>query len=88
MQFTNSLKRTEMPYNIQQDFIDLSDKVIEDLQSSIVKIAQDATKEGYNQGILTSVEFLRKTASMNPQYSGVLNGCARALEDVIKEYQK
>jgi hypothetical protein len=58
---------------------------VEELQSSIVKIAQDAAKEGYNQGILTSAEFLRKTASINPQYSGVLNGCARALEDIIKE---
>lgn len=58
---------------------------VEELQSSIVKIAQNAANDGYNKGILTSVEFLRKTASMNPQYSGVLNGCARALEDIIKE---
>jgi hypothetical protein len=60
----------------------------EAIQSSMVKVAQDAANEGYNQGILVSVEFLRKTASMNPQFSGVLNGCSRALEDLIKENRK
>jgi hypothetical protein len=69
--------------------IEITNQVhVEELQSSIVKIAQDAAIEAYNKGILTSAEFLRKTASMNPQCSGVLNDCARALEDLIKEYQK
>lgn len=57
----------------------------ERIQSSMVKIAQDTAKESYHQGILTSAEFLRKTAEMNPQYSEILNTCAQVLADLIKE---
>lgn len=66
----------------------MTENSVEELQSAMVKIAQDAATEGYNQGILTSSEFLRKTASLNPQNAEILNTCAQVLEDLIKEKMK
>lgn len=66
----------------------MTENSFEKLQSKIVKIALDAATEGYNQGILTSSEFLRKTASLNLQNAEILNTCAQVLEDLIKEKMK
>lgn len=66
----------------------MTENSVEELQSEMVKIALDASTEGYKQGILTSTEFLRKTASLNPQVSEILNSCAQVLEDLIKEEMK
>jgi hypothetical protein len=82
-----------MPYNtlIHKDMTSshkMNEIDFEEIQSSMVKIAEDAAKEGYFHGILTSAEFLRKTAEINPQYSEILNICAQAIADLIKEYQK
>ena len=62
----------------------MTENSVEELQSTMVKIAQDA----YNQGILTATERLRKVAELNPQHSGVLNACIHLVEDLIKEKMK
>lgn len=54
-QFTNILTTTKMPYNIQQDFIDPSDKVIEDHQSNF-KILPCPFCGGTDFGITCDVE--------------------------------
>ena len=59
-----------------------------ELESEMVKIALDAATEGYNQGVLTAAELLRKTAELNPQVSETLNTCAQVLEDIVKEKMK
>ena len=66
----------------------MTENSVEELHSEIVKIALDASTEGYKRGVLTSAEFLRKTASLNPQVSETLNTCAQVLEDLIKEEMK
>lgn len=66
----------------------MTENSVEELQSKIVKIALDASTEGYNQGVLASAELLRKTASLNPQNAEILNTCAQVLEDIIKEKMK
>ena len=63
-------------------------KELEELQSAMVKIALDASKEGYNQGVLTAANVLRKVLELNPQHSGVLKGCIHLVEDLIKEKMK
>ena len=62
----------------------------EELKSEMVKIALDASKEGYRRGILASSEFLRKTASaeLNQQNAEILNTYAQVLEDIIEEEMK
>ena len=66
----------------------MTENSVEELKSEMVKIAQDAATEGYNQGILTATERLRKVAELNPQHSGVLNACIHLVEDLIKEKMK
>jgi len=66
----------------------MTENSVEELQSEIVKIALDASTEGYKRGVLSSAELLRKTASLNPQVSETLNTCAQVLEDLIKERMK
>ena len=73
----------EITYMFTPDEVD-----VEELQSSIVKIALDAGTEGYNQGVLASAELLRKTAELNPQVSETLNTCAQVLEDIVKDRMK
>jgi len=66
----------------------MTENSVEELKSEMVKIALDASTEGYKRGILTSAEILRKTAELNPQVSETLNTCAQVLEDLIKERMK
>jgi hypothetical protein len=66
----------------------MTENSVEELQSEMVKLAQDAATEGYNQGILTATEILRKVAELNPQNAEILNTCAQVLEDLIKEKMK
>lgn len=66
----------------------MTENSVEELQSEMVKLAQDAATEGYNQGILTATEILRKVAELNPQNAEILNTCAQVLEDFIKEKMK
>ena len=66
----------------------MTENSVEELKSEMVKIALDASTEGYKRGILTSAEILRKTAELNPQVSETLNTCAQVLEDLIKEEMK
>ena len=66
----------------------MTENSVEELQSEIVKIALDASTEGYKRGVLTSAKILRNASSLNPQVSEILNTCAQVLEDLIKEKMK